>query len=393
MPDMPFERQIRAALAELEAAGLRRHPPRVSGAQGPLIEIDGRSVICLCSNNYLGFAAHPALAEAARAAVLEEGVGSGASRLVTGTMDAHRELESAFARFVGAPEAVFFANGYAANVGTIQALLGPGDAVFSDALNHASLIDGCRLSRAQVHVYTHRDPGHLESLLHRHRAAAKRALIVTDALFSMDGVTAPLPELAALAERFDTGLLVDEAHSLGVMGPHGQGLAAGQGVRPDALVGTLGKSFGASGAFVAGSESLVSLIRNRARSYVFSTAPSPMVVRAALAALPLVRDAEDRRRALRQHADRLRSSLRDLGFDVPLGQSQIVPVILGDNDRAMRFSASLLESGVFVQGIRPPTVPVGSARLRVTPMATHQPEDIEHAVEAFAAIAKKERAS
>ncbi|KPK17115.1 MAG: hypothetical protein AMJ62_02540 [Myxococcales bacterium SG8_38] len=384
---MGFQRRIREALDELEAAGLRRSPVRISGPQGPEILIDGRSVLCLCSNNYLGLAAHPVLAAAARAAVLTEGIGSAASRLVTGTMDAHEEAESAFAHFVGAPAAILFSSGYDANVGTIQALVGPGDAVFSDALNHASLIDGCRLSRAEVHVYAHRDPGHLESLLRRHRGRAKRALIVTDSLFSMDGVAAPLPPIAELAKSFEAGLLVDEAHALGVMGPSGRGLAAAHGVEPDALIGTLGKSFGTAGAFVAGSEALVSLVRSRARSFVFSTAPPPMIARAALAALTVVREADEGRRSLLAHAGRLRTELRALGFEVPWGESQIVPVLVGHNDRAMLLSAQLLERGVFVQGIRPPTVPAGTARLRVTPMATHRPDHIEQAIDAFAAVA------
>lgn len=388
---MAFQRQIREALAELEAAGLRRSPARISGPQGPEVLIDGRPVLCLCSNNYLGLASHPALTAAAREAALQEGLGSAASRLVTGTMDAHREAESALADFVGAPAAALFSSGYDANVGTIQALVGPGDVVFSDALNHASLIDGCRLSRAEVHVYSHRDPGHLETLLRRHRPKAKKALLITDSLFSMDGVAAPLQELAELAAAFEAGLLVDEAHALGVMGPSGRGLSAAYGLEPDARIGTLGKSFGAAGAFVAGSEALVSLIRNRARSFVFSTAPPPIIARAALAALTLVREADEARRTLLGHANRLRTDLRALGFEVPPGESQIVPVLVGANDRVMRLSGKLLERGVFVQGIRPPTVPSGTARLRVTPMATHQPAQIDRAIEAFASVANEER--
>lgn len=388
---MAFQRQIREALAELEAAGLRRSPVRISGPQGPEVLIDGRPVLCLCSNNYLGLASHPALTAAAREAALQEGLGSAASRLVTGTMDAHQEAESALADFVGAPAAALFSSGYDANVGTIQALVGPGDVVFSDALNHASLIDGCRLSRAEVHVYSHRDPGHLETLLRRHRPKAKKALLITDSLFSMDGVAAPLQELAELAAAFEAGLLVDEAHALGVMGPSGRGLSAAYGLEPDARIGTLGKSFGAAGAFVAGSEALVSLIRNRARSFVFSTAPPPIIARAALAALTLVREADEARRTLLGHANRLRTALRALGFEVPPGESQIVPVLVGANDRVMRLSGKLLERGVFVQGIRPPTVPSGTARLRVTPMATHQPAQIDRAIEAFASVANEER--
>ncbi|MBW1757021.1 MAG: aminotransferase class I/II-fold pyridoxal phosphate-dependent enzyme [Deltaproteobacteria bacterium] len=223
---MAFQTQIRDALSQLEAAGLLRRPLRISGPQGPEVEIDGRRVLCFCSNNYLGLANHPALVEASAASAHHDGVGAAASRLITGTMDSHRQAEVAFADFLGAPATALFSTGYAANLGTIQALVGPGDAIFSDALNHASLIDGCRLSRATVHVYSHRDSDHLESLLRDHRSRSRRALIVTDSLFSMDGVTAPLRDIATLARSFDAGLLVDEAHALGVFGPNGRGLSA-----------------------------------------------------------------------------------------------------------------------------------------------------------------------
>jgi 8-amino-7-oxononanoate synthase len=386
---MAFETQIAEALAGLEAAGLLRKPKRVSGLQGPEIDLEGRRVLCFCSNNYLGLAAHPHIAEGAAAALRHEGTGSGASRLITGTMDAHEEAEDALSRFVDKPAAAIFSTGYATNLGTIQALLGPGDAVFSDALNHASLIDGCRLSRANVHVYRHRDPGHLRELLQQHRAQARRAMIVTDSLFSMDGVIAPVAELHELARNFDAALLVDEAHALGVLGPQGRGVCAAANVEPDIVVGTLGKSFGVAGAFVAASAAIISFVRNRARSFVYSTAPPPMLVRAALAALPLVQGADAARTTLLAHAARLRAGLRDNGFDVPEGRSQILPVLIGENDRTMRISTELLERGVFVQGIRPPTVPEGTARLRLTPMATHRTEQIDRAIDAFAAIARR----
>ena len=385
---MGFQSQIQEALRALEAAGLRRHPERVSGPQGPEICIRGRRVLCLCSNNYLGLADHPAIAAAAAAANQDEGSGSAASRLITGTMAAHTEAEAAFASFSGFAAAALFSTGYAANLGTIQALVGPGDAVFSDALNHASLIDGCRLSRAEIHVYRHRDLTHLESLLRQHRARARRALVLTDSVFSMDGVLAPVAELGPLAASFECGFLVDEAHALGVIGPAGRGVCAAAGVRPDVIVGTLGKSFGVAGAFVAANEDLVSFIRNRARSFVYSTAPPPALARAALAALPLVREADEARARLLAHAGRLRAGLRDLGFEVPDGESQILPVLIGDNERTMRISAKLLDRGVFVQGIRPPTVPEGTARLRLTPMATHRTEQIDRAIEAFASVAQ-----
>ncbi len=384
---MGFHTEIARALADLDAAGLLRRPLAIEGPQGPEIDIDGRRVLCLCSNNYLGLAEDPAIAAAVDESIQRDGVGAGASRLITGTMAAHLEAEEALADFVGAPAAVLFSSGYAANVGTVQALTGEGDVVFSDALNHASLIDGARLSKAEVHVFSHRDLDHLQALLREHRPGKRRALVVTDGLFSMDGVAAPVAQLAELARHHDAGLMVDEAHALGVLGPEGRGVCAAAGVRPDVLIATLGKSFGSAGAFVAGTRELGLLIRNRARSFVYSTAPPPMIARAAVAALHLVRRADERRTVLLQHADTLRTELRRLGFDVKSGSSQIVPVLIGSNDRTMRLSAKLLERGVFVQGIRPPTVADGTARLRLTPMATHRQEHIERAIDAFASLA------
>ena len=382
---MGFQTQIREAVSELEAAGLLRRPLQISGPQGPEVDIDGQRVLCFCSNNYLGLADHPALVDAL-ASAQGEGVGAAASRLISGTMDAHRDAEAAYADFLGTPAAVLFSTGYAANVGTVQALAGTGDVIFSDALNHASLIDGCRLSRANVRVYAHRNVDHLGSLLREHRPRAGRALIITDSLFSMDGVIAPLREIAQLARSFDAGLMVDEAHALGVFGPNGRGLSAELGIQPDVVVGTLGKAFGVAGAFVAASEEVVSLIRNRARSFVYSTAPPPMLARAAIEALRLVHEADDARHALLENASELRSQLRALGFDIPSENSQILPVLIGENNRTMQLSAELLDKGVFVQGIRPPTVAEGTARLRLTPMATHRPEHIERAIDAFASL-------
>jgi 8-amino-7-oxononanoate synthase len=386
---MAFESQIVEALQALESSGLRRFPKQISGLQGPEILVDGKPCVCLCSNNYLGLAAHPALSEAARAASFGEGVGAASSRLITGTMDAHEEAERRLAEYVGTEDAAIFSSGYAANVGTIQALVGPGDLVLSDALNHASLIDGCRLSRAKVKVFAHGDPDHLEDLLREHRGAAERALIVSDSLFSMDGDLAPVQALRMLADRYEAGLLLDEAHALGVLGPSGRGVSLRAGVRADLLVGTLGKAFGVSGAFVGARRELVDFIRNRARSFVFSTAPPPMLLRSSLAALELVREADDARAKLLRHATCLRRELRALGYEVPDGETHILPVLIGNNERTMELSAELLRRGVFVQGIRPPTVPTGSARLRLTPMATHRKTHIDRAIDAFAALAPK----
>jgi 8-amino-7-oxononanoate synthase len=299
-------------------------------------------------------------------------------------MAAHRALEHELALFSGQAGALLFSTGYAANVGTIPALVGPGDIVFSDALNHASLIDGARLSRARIVIYRHADPDDLADKLARQRGEGRVALIVSESLFSMDGDRAPLAALGALAQRHDAGLMIDEAHALGALGPEGRGLLALAGVRPDVTIGTLGKAFGGQGAFAAGSQPVVDLLRNRARSFVFSTAPAPALAAAALAALPLVRAADALRARLSDHARTLRKGLSELGYQVLPGDSAIIPVLVGGCEPTMALSQRLLERGVFVHGIRPPTVPQGAARLRVVPSAAHTEQDLAEALAAFA---------
>jgi 8-amino-7-oxononanoate synthase len=379
-----LESDAQAHLAALEALGQRRSPRQVSGPLRPRTIIDGRLVLCLCANDYLGLSGHPVLLRAARQAVDEEGVGSGGPRHISGNLSAHRLLERSLAEHVGHPAGTLFSTGYSANVGTLQALAGRGDLIFSDALNHASLIDGARLSRARINVYRHADAEDLATKLAAHRHEGRTALIVSESLFSMDGDQAPLSALAALAQRYDCGLVVDEAHALGVLGPEGRGLAFGAGIRPDVTIGTLGKAFGAQGAFAAASETVSELIRNRARSYIFSTAPSPAVSAAALAALKLVREADQPRQTLRRHWNALRHGLTELGYRVLPGDSAIIPILTGDAEPTMALSEALFERGVFVHGIRPPTVPKGECRLRLVPMATHTDADIAEALTAFA---------
>lgn len=374
------------ALQALSDVDLLREPRTIESAQGPLAIIDAREVVLLCSNDYLGLASDPRLADAIRIGAARWGGGAGASRLISGTMAPHRLAERAAAEHVGAAAALIFSSGYAANVGTVQALVGPRDLVLSDALNHASLIDGCRLSRATVKVFRHGDAAHAAALMAEHRGSYARALVVTDAIFSMDGDHAPLPGLREVCDRWDAGLLVDEAHAIGVTGPHGAGLCAELGVRPDVWIGTLGKALGLAGAFVAGSDAIVSLVYNRARSFVFSTAISPAIAAAVPLALAIAREAEDRRARLREHARRLRQGLSDLGLTIGAGSSAIVPVQLGQPATAARFSARLLEEGVLVQAIRPPTVPPGTSRLRVVPTARHETEHIDRALSAFARV-------
>jgi 8-amino-7-oxononanoate synthase len=373
-------------LDALEHAGLLRRPHTVEGPQGPEVVVDGRPLLSFCSNDYLGLAADGRLGNAAIDAIRRVGVGAAASRLVCGQMTAHRQAEDRLRAFMRAEACLLFATGYAANTGALPALADQSDAIFSDALNHASLIDGCRLSRAPVHVYRHRDLDHLRSLLAAHRPHARRALIVTDALFSMDGDRAPLEHLRRLADAHDAALMVDEAHSLGVFGPGGRGLCAEAGVVPDLLVGTLGKAFGVAGAFITAERPIIQLLENRARSYVFSTAPSPASAAAVTRAVDLVEHADDRRARLLQHARRLRQTLRDQGWNVPEGDAPIVPVLVGAAAATMELSSALFDRGIFVQGIRPPTVPAGSSRLRIVPTATHTDAHVNQLLEAMASL-------
>jgi 8-amino-7-oxononanoate synthase len=352
---VPFTAHLQAILERHTAEGLLRTPRVITGPQGPEVRVDGRRALCLCSNNYLGLAAHPAIVAAAQDSLHTLGFGAAAT-------------------------------GYSANVGAVQALADRDTLIFSDALNHASLIDGCRLARARVHVYRHRDPEHLQELLARHRHEAPAALVITESVFSMDGDLAPLRALRELASRYDAGLLVDEAHALGVFGPEGRGLCAREGVVPDLLLGMLGKAFGAAGGFVAGSALAVRVVENRARSYIFSTAPSPSLAAAALVATDLVEAADPARERLLAHARMLREELAKLGFHVLPGEAPVLPVVIGDAAETMRVSARLLDHGVFVHGIRPPTVAPGTSRLRVTPMASHSEAQIAQAVRAFSAV-------
>lgn len=382
------------AVTELREAGLYRRPVVLDGPTGPRAVVEGREVLVLASNDYLGLAAHPAVLAAAREALEAYGAGSGGARLTTGTRPVHRRLEADLAAWKGAEDAVLFGSGYLANAGTIPALVGRGDVIFSDELNHASIIDGCRLSGAAVRVYRHADPDHLAGLLAAERAEFRHALIVTDGVFSMDGDLAPLPALCELAGSHDARLMVDDAHATGVLGETGAGTAEHWGLDPGRLevrMGTLSKALGAEGGFVAGSTALAELLRNRARTFIFATAPTPAAAAAARAAAALARAAAgaERRRALRANAAFLRGALAGLGLRVPPGVTPIIPVHVGEAARAAALAAALLRRGVFVPAIRPPAVPPGTARLRVTVSAAHTRSDLEEAVAAFAAAIRE----
>jgi len=377
-------------LARLEDAGLGRRVRALDSASEPEVILDGRRVLCLASNNYLGLAAHPEVVDAATEAARRYGAGAGSARLVTGGLVLHDELEARLAAFKGTEAALLFSSGYLANLGTVAALVGPGDAVFSDSLNHASIIDGCRLSRADVHVYRHADAGHLADRLAAWRRGAgpgPRALVVTDSVFSMDGDVAPLPDIAAASERHGAVLMVDEAHATGVVGPGGRGAVTAFGLdgRVGVVMGTLSKSLGAAGGFIAGSADLCAYLRNRARSFIFDTALPPPTAAAALAALRILEREPERPVRARRLAGRLAAGLRVAGYEVPDPPAAVLPVVVGSPDAAMGLSARLLDAGVLVTAIRPPSVPEGTSRLRATVMATHTDAEIDRAVAAFAA--------
>jgi 8-amino-7-oxononanoate synthase len=379
-----FEAVLEAELTELAGLDRRRTCPEVEGPSRTRVAVGGEPRVSFCSNDYLGLADHPALAAAAAAATRRDGFGASASRLVSGDLPAHRQLEQHLARFFGRPAALIFPTGYQTNLGVLTALAGPDDVIVSDALNHASMIDGCRLSRARIAVYPHGDAAAAAQLLGSARTARRR-LLVTESLFSMNGDAAPLVGLDDAAKEHDAILIVDEAHASGVLGPNGRGLCAAAGVVPDVLIGTLGKAFATAGGFVAGSRSLRDLLVNRARSFIFTTALPPPVAAAALAALELIDSPEgDRRRAIvRAHADRLApqlAALRATGLEPPFDTypgSPIQPFIVGSDAAALGLSATLASRQIFVPAIRPPTVPLGSARLRITLSAAHESVDLD----------------
>jgi 8-amino-7-oxononanoate synthase len=369
-------------LADLDDQGLRRRMRLVSGPQGPRVVLDGKGVLLLCSNNYLGLADHQRVREAAADAAMRWGAGAGASRLVSGTMTIHRKLEARLAEFKGTEAAVLFGSGYLANIGVVSALAsagGPETVVFSDALNHASIVDGCRLARAQTVVYDHCDTEHLAWCLQQH--AGRPAVIVTDSVFSMDGDVAPLTEIADLARRFGARLVVDEAHGTGCSGPGGRGSVAEAGLDGvvDVVVGTLGKALGAYGAFAACSATMADFLTNTSRPLIFSTAPPPPAVAAALAALELVIEEPQRVDQLQANADTLRDALAREGFEVAGSTTQIVPLIVGDASLAMQICEHAIEGGVFAQAIRPPTVREGTSRLRLAVMASHTKAELREA--------------
>jgi 8-amino-7-oxononanoate synthase len=388
-----FAPTLEAELAELAAADRRRSCPEVSGSSRTTLQMGDAQLISFCTNDYLGLALHPELGAAACRAGAEEGWGASASRLVSGDLPAHRALERALAGYLSflsdPPSVLLFPTGYQTNVGVVTALANRDDLIVSDALNHASLIDGCRLSRAEVSVYPHGDPLAARALLTK-GAGHRRRLLVTESLFSMDGDVAPLTALADAARDTNAILIVDEAHALGVLGPGGRGVCASLGVVPDVLIGTLGKAFGAAGGFAAGATPLRDILINRARTFIYTTALPPPVAAAALGALTLISGpaGDDRRATLRRHGAWLGARLRAAGLLDRDPDGPIVPIILGSEVRALGAAAHLRARGLFVPAIRPPTVPPGSARLRVTLSAAHTASELERLATALEEAAR-----
>lgn len=379
-------------LALIRASGLYRSLCQVEPRSSGKVAVDGREVLLLCSNDYLGLAQNQMLKNASIQAVLAYGSGSGASRLVSGNLPLHEQLECLLADFKGCDRAILFNCGYSANVGILSAVVGRGDTIYSDRLNHASIVDGAILSRAKLLRYPHNDINTLEQLLEQNKGRG-RQLIVTDGVFSMDGDIAPLRRLVALKQAYNALLMVDDAHGAGVLGAGGRGSAEACGVQDmiDIRMGTLGKALGSFGAYAAGSAELIDFLRNRARSFIFSTSLPPAVLAASIAALQIVVSAEGDalRAALERNRALVLGRLTEAGFNTLTSATQIIPVMVGEAAVTMEFSRRLLSQGVFVQGIRPPTVPVGGSRLRCTVMATHAVEDLERAVTVMTVIGKE----
>lgn len=379
---MSFDDELTQRLTERKAQSQYRTRRITESAQGPVITVNGRSLLNFCANDYLGLANHPQLISAFKQAADEYGVGSGASHLINGHSRLHHELEEALAEFTGRPRALLFSTGYMANLGVISALLGRGDHIFEDRLNHASLLDAGILSQARLQRYQHNDLNDLKNKIDTSKG--KQKLIASDGVFSMDGDLVPLDNLAVLAQQENIPLMIDDAHGLGVLGKHGGGVVEQYGLgleQVPILMGTLGKAFGCFGAFVAGSEALVETLIQQARSYIYTTAIPPAIAAATLASLKLVREENWRREKLAMLIQRFRDGAQQLGLVLMESQTAIQPLVVGDNQQAVTYSEALLDNGIMVSAIRPPTVPEGTARLRITLSARHSEEQVDRLLE------------
>ncbi|WP_416825396.1 8-amino-7-oxononanoate synthase [Ectobacillus polymachus] len=384
---MNYEEWMKSELLIDEEKGLLR-TLHMAGPSEASTTIDGKTVMMGASNNYLGFATDPKVKAAAIRAIEKNGVGSGGARLTTGNMNEHEQLEKAIAAFKGTEAALIFSSGFLANVGTITALATEGSVIFSDELNHASLIDGCRLSKGKTVVYRHADIRDLESKLYKYRDV-QRKYIVTDGVFSMDGDIAPLPDIAFLARSYNALVIVDDAHATGVIGSHGRGSADYFGVKVDITIGTMSKALGSEGGFVCGSDVLIRFLRQKARTFIFQTSLSSGIVAAAKESIHLLQQSEKRVHRLQEISIRVRKELQGMGYKVPAGITPIIPIMIGDAEEAVSFSKSLLEEDIYIPAIRPPTVPIGSSRLRLALMATHTDEQIAHLLSVFQTLTKE----
>ncbi|MBU1061521.1 MAG: 8-amino-7-oxononanoate synthase [Candidatus Omnitrophica bacterium] len=383
---------LQQELEGLKKQGLFRDMKRIDSMQGPIVVIDNREYVLFSSNNYLGLASHPEVIKAQVQASQEFGAGSCASRLISGNMSLHEKLERKIADFKCTESAILFPTGYMANVGTISALVGEGDLVVCDKLNHASIIDGVRMSGAMLRVYPHRNPERLEDIL-KNASGYKRRLIISDGVFSMDGDIAPLPEIIKISQRFNAILMLDDAHATGVLGKTGKGTCEYFGIDKgvDIQMGTFSKAFGNLGGFIAGPLSLIEYIRNRARSFIYSTALPPAIVGGCIKAIEIAERGTDLRKRLWSNVSRLRDALVGLDFDIMDTKTQIIPVSTGDISSTMKASESLLNNGIYAPGIRPPTVPKNKCRIRVSLMATHSNDHIDRAIETFGKLKLKSK--
>jgi len=384
---------IREEMERLKNEGLFVNIRTIGSAQDAWTVVDGKRVLNMCSNNYLGFANLPELKEAAKKAIDEWGVGPAAVRSIAGTMSLHLELERRLADFKGAEGALSLQAGLIANLSTIPPLVDEGDVIYTDQLNHASIIDGCRLSKAERVIYAHCDPNDLEAKLKETRSKKRRALIITDGVFSMDGDIAPLPELVELAERYDAMLMVDDAHGEGVLGRGGRGIVDHFGLhgRVDVEIGTLSKAFGMVGGYVAGRREITEYLRQKARPFLFSSAVTPPDVAACIKAVEILERSTDLVDRLWENARYFKGKMKELGFDTGKSQTPITPVMLGDAKLAQEFSRRLFEEGVFAMAIGFPTVPRGMARIRVMISAAHTKDDLDFALGVFEKIGKELR--
>ena len=382
---------LQEEIQTLKDGGLYNEIRTISSPQGPWLVIDGKDVLNFCSNNYLGLANHPRLVEAAKKAIEQYGVGPGAVRTISGTNDLHIELEKRLAEFKGCEAALTFQSGFTANLATIPALVGKDDVIFSDRLNHASIIDGCRLSGAKIVAYEHNDPSALEDAIKEHASNFHRSLIVTDGVFSMDGDIAPLPALAEVARKYDILLMVDDAHGEGVLGKGGRGIVDHFGLHGevDIEVGTMSKAFGVVGGIVAGDKKIIEWLRQRGRPFLFSSAVTAPDAAACLAAVDLLEESTDLVDKLWDNARYFKSEMKRLGFDTGVSETPITPIMLGEAPLAQQFSRELFEEGVFAMSIGFPTVAKGKARIRVMISASHDRDDLGQGLEAFAKVGKK----